>query len=178
MPLVESRYAEALIEITEEDGSTDEVLKNFEALIGIFDKNPELQGYLKNPNVQLGVKKKLLEELFKGKINDKFLKFLYLLVDKKRVNYAKGILQEYKTLANERKNVLNLKIISAVPLDELQVKKIEKKYSEIYKKDKVSSVVHIDKSLIGGIKVQIGDRLEDYSVKSRLESLKKLLTKR
>lgn len=178
MPLVESRYAEALIEISEENCITDEVLNDFGALTSIFDNSPELVDYMNNPNVQLAVKKKLLEELFKGNINENLLKFLYLLVDKSRVNYIEGIFQEYKILADKKKNVLNLKIITAVPLDELQIQKIEQKYAEIYKKNRVTTVVNIDRTLIGGIKVQIGDRVEDYSVKSRLDSLKKLLTER
>ena len=64
-------------------------------------------------------------------------------------------------------------------MEELQIKKIEEKYAKIYKKEMVSTVVQIDRSLIGGIKVQIGDReKEDYSVKSRLDSLKNLLAER
>lgn len=178
MPLVESRYAEALIEITEENHSTDRVLSDFNTFISIFDNTQELEDYLKKPNVQSAAKKKLLNEVFKDEVDENFLRFLYLLVDKNRINFVKGILQEFKRLADEKKNVLNLKIISAVPLDELQIEKIKQKYAEIYGKDEVSIDVQIDRSLIGGIKVQIGDRVEDYSVKSRLDSLKKLLIER
>ncbi|NLL07183.1 MAG: ATP synthase F1 subunit delta [Clostridiaceae bacterium] len=178
MPLVECRYAEALIEITEENCSTDEVLTQFNELINIFESNPELEGYLKNPSIQLEEKKRLLGKVFEGLGNESFLRFLYLLMDKDRIKYIKGILIEYKRLVDKKRNILNLKISSAVQLDELQIKKIEEKYAQIYKNDTVSSVVEIDKSLIGGIKVQIGDRVEDYSVKSRLDSLKNLLTER
>ncbi|HOQ00313.1 MAG TPA: F0F1 ATP synthase subunit delta [Acetivibrio clariflavus] len=178
MPLIEARYAEALVEITEENHSTDKVLDDFSTFVSIFNNSPELEEYLKKPNVQSTAKKKLLDELFMGQVDENFLKFLYLLVDKNRINCIGGILQEYKRMADEKKNVLNLKIISAVPLDDLQIEKIKEKYAGIYKKDKVNAVVNIDRSLIGGIKVQIGDRVEDYSVKSRLDSLKKLLTER
>ena len=178
MPLVECRYAEALIEITEENCSTDEVLIDLSTLVNVFNNNPELEEYLKNPNIQLKVKKKLLEEVFKGLVNENLLRLLYLLIDKNRIKYIKGILTEYKRLIDKKRNVLNLKISSAVQLDELQIKKIEEKYAKIHKNDMVNTVVQIDKSLIGGIKVQIGDRVEDYSVKSRLDSLKNLLAER
>ncbi len=178
MPLVECRYAEALSEITEENCSTDEVLSDFEALVNIFENNPELEGHIKNPNMQLMGKKKLLGEVFKGVIDENLLRLLYLLVDKNRTKHIKGILIEYKRLVDKKRNVLNLKISSAVQLEELQIKKIEEKYAKIYKKEMVSTVVQIDRSLIGGIKVQIGDRVEDYSVKSRLDSLKNLLAER
>ncbi len=178
MPLVECRYAEALIEITEENCSTDEVLINLNELVNIFESNPELEGYLKNPNIQLMVKKELLGKLFKGLVNENLLRLLYMLVDKNRIKYVKGILIEYKRLVDKKRNILNLKISSAVQLDEMQIKKIEDKYAKIHKSDMVSTVVEIDKSLIGGIKIQIGDRVEDYSVRSRLDSLKNLLAER
>ena len=178
MPLVECRYAEALIEITEDNRSTDQVLIDFGTLVNIFENNPQFEVYLKNPNMQLSEKKKLLGEVFKGVIDENLLRLMYLLVDKNRIGYIKGILIEYKRLVDKRRDVLNLKISSAVQLDELQINKIEEKYAKMYKKDKVSTVVQIDRSLIGGIKVQIGDRIEDYSLKSRLDSLKNLLAER
>jgi len=178
MPLVEIRYAEALIEITEENSITDEVLNDFDSLKNIFDNTPELEHFLRDPNIQPNTKKKLLEEVFKDEVDKSLLRFLYLLVDKNRIAYIKGILLEYKRLANERKNVLSLKISSAVQLDELQIDKIKDKYKKIYNKDRVTTVVEIDSSLIGGIRVKIGDRVEDFSVKSRLDSLKNLLIER
>ena len=109
MPLVECRYAEALSEITEENCSTDEVLSDFEALVNIFENNPELEGHIKNPNMQLMGKKKLLGEVFKGVIDENLLRLLYLLVDKNRTKHIKGILIEYKRLVDKKRNVLNLK---------------------------------------------------------------------
>ncbi|OPZ91358.1 MAG: ATP synthase subunit delta [Firmicutes bacterium ADurb.Bin419] len=100
---------------------------------------------------------------------------MLLLIDKARTKHIKGISNGYKRLADEKRDVLKLKIISAVQLDEQQVEKIREKYSKTYKKGKVSAILQIDKSLIGGIKVQIGDRVEDYSIKSRLDSLRSLL---
>lgn len=175
MPLVECRYAEALIDITETNCSTDAVLNDFNALISILDDSPVLSDYLGNPQIQKGEKKKLLTEVLQDSIDENLLRLLFLLVDKARTTHIKGILFEYNRFANEKKNVLNLKISSAVQLDELQVEKIKEKYAKAYKSDRVSTILEIDKSLIGGIKVQIGDRVEDYSIKSRLDSLKSLL---
>lgn len=178
MPLVESRYAEALIGITEENCSTDVVLCDFYDLIKSFDNNPQLEAYLSNPNVQAKEKKKLLEAVYKGGVDESLLRLLYLLIDKSRTKHIKGIMYEYKRFADKKKNILNLKISSVVQLDELQIEKIKEKYAKIYKKDRVIAIVEIDSSLIGGIKVQIGDRIEDYSLKSRLDSLKNLLMER
>ena len=175
MPLVEERYAEALIEITEANISTDKVLSDFDAVINLLDSTGELGDYLGNPQIQLDMKKKLLSDMFDGRIDESLFKLLLLLTDKARTKHIRGISDEYKRLADEKRNVLKLEIISAAQLDELQVEKICEKYAATYKKGKVSAVLQIDKSLIGGIKVQIGDRVEDYSVKTRFDSLRSLL---
>lgn len=175
MPLVEERYAEALIEITEANVSTDKVLSDFIALINLLDSVEELEDYLGNPQIQSEMKKRLLSEMFEGRIDESLFKLLLLLIDKARTKHIRGISEEYKRLADEKRNILKLKIISAVQLDELQIEKIREKYSQIYNNKKVRTVLQIDKSLIGGIKVLIGDRAEDYSVKTRLDSLRNLL---
>ncbi|WP_010246347.1 ATP synthase F1 subunit delta [Acetivibrio cellulolyticus] len=174
MPLVESRYAEALIEITQKDGSTDKVLNDFDTLINLINNNSDLSAFLENPQIQVGDKKKLLMDMLEG-IDPNILKLIMLLIDKGRIKQIRGIFSEYKRFADERRDVLNLKIISAVKLDELQVDKIIEKYKMIYKKDRVNTDLQIDESLIGGIKVQIEDRVEDFSLKTRLDGLKSLL---
>lgn len=175
MPLVESRYAEALIDITEKDDITDKVLKDFDALINLMDNNSELSIFLENPQVQLSAKKKLIKDIVGDRIDSNLSNLIMILLDKGRIKYVKGIYCEYKRFADERRDVLNLKIISAVKLDDLQVDKIIEKYKKIYKKELVNVVLQIDKSLIGGIKVQIEDRVEDFSLRTRLDSLKSLL---
>lgn len=175
MPLVESRYAEALIEITEKNSSTDKVLKDFDALINLISNNSELSVFLENPQVQMSAKKKLIMDITGDSIDSNLLNLIMILIDKTRIKHVKGIYCEYKRFADERRDILNLKIISAVKLDDLQVDKIIEKYKKIYKKDLVNAVLQIDESLIGGIKVQIEDRVEDFSLKTRLDSLKSLL---
>lgn len=175
MPLVESRYAEALIDITEKNGKTDKVLKDFDALLNLLDNNSDLSTFLENPQVQLSAKKKLIKDIVGDSIDSNLSNLIMILIDKGRIKYVKGIYLEYRRFADERRDVLNLKIISAVELDDLQVDKIIEKYKKIYNKELVNAVLQIDKSLIGGIKVQIEDRVEDFSLKTRLDSLKSML---
>jgi len=51
-----------------------------------------------------------------------------LLVDKERFENIRGIVEEYFRLADERKNILNMTIISAFPLEDVQINRIKEKY--------------------------------------------------
>ncbi|MFZ5986114.1 MAG: F0F1 ATP synthase subunit delta [Bacillota bacterium] len=177
MPLVNKRYAEALIEITEDNGSTDEVIDNFRKVAALFEESWDFRLFLLDPKVQAESKKEVLKDAFESRVRCELLNFLFLLIDKGRTRYIPGILDEYIGLADMKKNVLNLKIISAVPLEETQVNKIKEKYMKLYGKNNAKAEIHIDKSLIGGIRIQIGDKVIDDSIKARLMDLKEIMLK-
>jgi len=101
-----------------------------------------------------------------------------LLVDKERFENIRGIVEEYFRLADERKNILNMTIISAFPLEDVQINRIKEKYKKLYNKTDVKAKLIIDKSLIGGVKIQIGDKVIDDSIKGRLLCLKEALLQR
>ena len=98
-----------------------------------------------------------------------------LLLDKKRFEKIIGIFEEFVKLADEEKNVLNITIISASPLEPIQLDKLTEKYRTLYNSSSINVTVKIDNDLIGGIKVIIGDKLIDGTIKGRLQELKKTL---
>ncbi|WP_265445320.1 F0F1 ATP synthase subunit delta [Acetivibrio straminisolvens] len=177
MQLVNTRYAEALIDVTEEKNSTDEVLKNFAAILKLLEQNPEFYSFLLDPQVRIENRKRAIMNIFSGRVQEELVNFLMLLVDKGRLKNIGTIADEYFRLANERKNILIMTIISAYPLEEMQIDRIKKKYKKLYNKIDVKAKLVVDKSLIGGVKIQIGDRVIDDSIKARLDSLKEIMLK-
>lgn len=177
MPLVNTRYAEALIELFEEKGSTDEVLNNLRTVLGLFKDNPGFNSFLLDPQIHVDSRKKALKDVLENQIENELMNFLMLLIDKGRLKYLGGIVDEYTRMADERKNILKLKIISAAPLEDAQIDSIKEIYMKMYKKNAVKAELQIDKSLIGGVKIQIGDRVIDDSIKARLMNLKEMMIK-
>ena len=72
---------------------------------------------------------------------------------------------------------MNISIISAAPLDAGQVKSISEKYGRLYSAAAVKTEVKLDTGLVGGVRVVIGDKMTDVSVKGRLKDLQRLLLK-
>lgn len=174
MPLVEKRYAEALVELSIDIGETDTYRSRLKAIVDLYENQPDFRWLLLTPEVGTEVKKETVAKLLGTSEGDKLVSFLLILIDKGRIKLLPQIVQEFNRLADIRKNVLNLLITSASPLTGLQIDRIKSKYSQEYKASAVNAEVQLDKTLIGGVKVKIGDRVIDSSIKGRLEALKQL----
>jgi len=175
MPLVDKRYAEALVEIAQTANAIDEIRQQLTEVKDIYKSQQELRLLLNNPKVKIDAKKGVINSLFSKHVRPEVLKFLLLLIDNDRIKHLSGINDEFIKLADIKQNTLNMTIISATELDESHITKIKEKYRKIYNAARVRANIEIDKSLIGGIMLKIGDKVIDGSVKGRLESFKELL---
>ena len=175
MPLVEKRYAEALVDIAVHHGTIDEYQQELGQVIQVLSEQPDFMGFLLNPQITVQAKKDTALKAFDEKIHPELVNFLLLLLDKRRIGLLPGITKEFIILSDKIKNTINMKIVSAMALNEQQINDIMTKYVGINKISYAKVDVEIDKDLIGGVKVIVGDKVIDGSVKGRLESLKQIL---
>ena len=175
MPLVEKRYAEALLLLSGPNVSKyKEELADF---INIYKQDKELRTFLLNPTIKSNKKQQLLTNVFETSLEPNVLKFLLLLIEKQRLIYIESIYNQYVKLAHEIANIIDMKIISANPLTEQQVEAIKNKYILKYKASSANAQIILDQELIGGVKVIIGDKVYDGSIKGQMDSLKELIVK-
>ena len=97
--------------------------------------------------------------------------FLNLLLDKNRIGAMEAITAYYSRLTDEASGIARAEIITATPLKEEALGKIERSLEGLTSK-KIKPEVREDKDLVGGIVVKIGDLVLDGSVKAQLEGLK------
>jgi F-type H+-transporting ATPase subunit delta len=177
MSLIERRYAEALIAISSQAGTIDEYREELHAVVDIYKQQEDFRRFLLDPQIRAENKKNVVKSVFGSRIKDEIVNFLRLLLDKGRMAHLPGILEEYNFLADRKKNVLNMTIITAAPLSAEQVSRIKEKYKVMHKAYSVKADIEVDPSLIGGMKIKIGDKVEDGSIKGRLQGLKEILLK-
>ena len=91
--------------------------------------------------------------------------------DKNRIKYIDGISKEYSELARNKNNEIKLKIISATGLTDDEINGITDKYKKVYNAANVSYEQFIDESVIGGVKVVIGNKVYDGTVKTQLNNM-------
>lgn len=175
MPLVEKRYAEALVDLAVAEDSLDGFQVELSAVVDAFRDQDRFRNFLLDPEVRSETKKDALGRMFGGNLGQGTVNFLMLLVDKGRIGFLPGIMKQFIILADKLRHVLHMTVASSEPLDTVTIKALEDKYRTLYGASSVRVDTVVDKSLMGGVKVTIGDRVVDGSVKGRLESLREAL---
>ena len=101
--------------------------------------------------------------------------FIQLLVTNGRLPAIGEMRRIYEQLKSEEEGVVDAQISSAYPLEDQQLDQIVALLAKRYNK-KISPTVDVDSELIGGIKVQVGDKVWDASVRGRLQGMAVALT--
>lgn len=175
MPLVGKRYAEALAELAAQAAAIDEYQKDLQLVVDGFNNLPEFRLALLNPKVKAAEKKGLIIKSFGATINTDVLNFVLFVLEKGRIRHLSGILKEFVSISDKRRKILNIRVLTAAPLEAEQINRIKEKFIIQYNAVSAKVEQEIDRDLIGGVKVIIGDKVADGSIKGRLEELMKLM---
>lgn len=166
------RYALALFELAQSKGEVESVGSDLDRLQQLVKASPELRAILANETLPARNKKDALNVALQGISSRTVRNFVYVLVDKHREAHLSGIAQRYHQLADEAQGVVEVELRSAVELPRPVVEEIRTGLaSRLNKTVRLEPVVQ--KDLIGGVVVRVGDQLLDASLKSRLLRLKK-----
>lgn len=130
---------------------------------------------LANPEVSFQQKQEVLERIIKEGIGPVVAGFLYLILEKGRESLYLEIIRDFKFLANEARNMVTAQVHSAVELSAEDIRALEGRLSGVTGKN-VRVEAKIDRSLIGGLVIRIGDAVIDGSVRKKLSLLKKGLS--
>jgi F-type H+-transporting ATPase subunit delta len=169
---VSKRYAKALFSLGQEDGNFEKYGQELSDFETFFKDNMDFRQVIVNPVFALEDRRKVLQAVSdKGNFSGVVKNFLNLLLDKNRVGAIEAITAYYARLTDEVSGIARAEIVTARPLKEEALGRIEKSLEELTSK-KIKPEVREDKGLIGGIVVKIGDLVLDGSVKAQLEGLK------
>jgi len=171
---VACRYAKALFELAEEQKAVPEWGTALNSVVCTLWGDQQLNAAFLGSFLSRSEKKNLLERLFGDRLPMLMLNFLKLLLDKERQAFLPDIRDAYQERMDEWMGLLRIKVTSPTPLNEEQEKQLaEQLESSLGTPVRVS--VSVDESLIGGIVLQIGDKLYDGSVKHQIALLQKAM---
>ena len=158
--LISKTYGDALFEVAAEENKLESHLKEVEAVLDVLKENEEYINIIGYPRIPIEEKKTMIESAFKGKVSDDMVGFLTVIVEKGRFS-----------------KIETAEITSAIELSEAQKKAVEDKLLTTTAYKKIIAKYSVDKSLIGGMVIRIGDRIVDSSVKTKLETMARDLSK-
>ena len=104
------------------------------------------------------------------------MNFLRLLVDKNRFSILKTIVSEYRNEINKINNLLNIKITSAIDLNNSEKAMIKTKLKNILNKD-IELEWSKDSSIIGGLVFEAGDNIVDNCLRHKLHEISRNIIK-
>ena len=177
MSVVGDRYAESLFDLAKEENKVTQYLDDIKLVGEVLDSDPQIVQFFNHVLIENDKKIQLLDQSFKGNVDQYVLNFLKLLVQSRRIRYIDDIVKSYIKLSIQYLGIEEGMIYTPYELTDQQIQDIEKAISQKENK-KVTLKVSIDPSLLGGIKVQISNRIYDGTIKNKVEMLKKELLRK
>ena len=166
-------YAEALFELGEKSGRTEEYAGLLEAIAGAIDSSPRAQMVMMSPKVTKQRKGQLLAASLPGAARE-FVLFLQAVINRGRQLLLGEIANEYRGLLDTKFNRVRAGITVAREPSEMLRAEVTAALSKALGKE-VLPTFFVDPDVLGGAVVRVGDRVLDGSVRRRLAHLRRQL---
>lgn len=165
---IAQRYAQALFDLSQERLNLTAVHHDLQKIGDLVNRSVDLKHFLDNPVIAKGRSRVVLEEIFHGKIDALSFKFLLFLIEKNRLRHLPSICAIFNGLHEQAKGILRTKWTSSVDLSTKDVDDLSGYLKKKFNKDVIAEQ-EVDPSSLGGIKVQIGDTVYDYTLQAQLK---------
>ena len=166
------RYAQSLFELTIESNQLTKVEADLKSLRGMVAESADLRRLIESPAFSSEDKAKGLTAVAaKAKFQLLTAKFLGLVASNGRAGDLLGAITAFVELSATHRGVVTAEVVTAKALTAAQLKGVSTAVATALGKTPELST-RVDPSILGGIKVRVGSRLFDASLRSKLDSLK------
>ena len=166
------RYAKSLLDLSIEQNKLEEIKKDMDLVIEVIASSRDLRVLLKSPIVSADKKEAILVALFEGKVSDLTFRFINIILSKGRESQLEGIAHGFLNLYRINKGIEEAVVTSAVQLSEAQRNDIREKLKGITG-NSIEITETIDPSIIGGVKIRVGDKQYNGSIAYQLDQLRR-----
>ncbi|MBR4760913.1 MAG: ATP synthase F1 subunit delta [Lachnospiraceae bacterium] len=175
--LISKTYGEALFELAIEENRMDEFLEEAQLALRVIRENPEFSAMMNHPRIDQDEKVRVVENVFGASLSREITGLLRIIVQKDRYKETEEILSWFIDQVKQEKGIGQAHVTSALPLSDAQKKQIEEKLLATTSYKQMEMEYETDESLIGGLRIRIGDRVVDSSISNKLSDLKRELLK-
>lgn len=172
MTTATSLYGQSLYDLAAEEGLSEEILNQMEAVNVIFKENPDYITLLLEPSIPRRERLGLLEEAFKDQLHPYLQNFLMILLENSLLRGFNACCRTYRTAYYKDNGIEEATVTSAIALTEAQAQSLKTKLEQISGKSVILKQ-KVDSGVLGGLRVEIGGKLLDGTVMGRLADLRK-----
>lgn len=166
------RYARAVFELATEEGQVAEWGRRV-AQVSDLLSNPQVAAVLTNPTIPVNLRMELISAA-PHELDPEATNLARLLIESNRVEDARGVAEDYEALADAAAGRVRATVTTAVELAPDERDRLAHQLSERLGKEVRIEVV-VDERILGGLKLQYGDRLIDASLATKLQQLRRHL---
>lgn len=166
------RYARAVFELAREEGRIEEWGRRLTSVRDLLS-DPGVSRVLTNPTIPLGTRMDLIASP-PHQLDPEATNLARLLIEANRVEEVGAIAEEFEALADDAAGRVRATVTTAIELTDEERKRVTHELSERLGKE-VRMQVIVDNRILGGLKLQYGDRLVDASVATKLQQLRRRL---
>lgn len=175
--IVARNYAQTLLSLAERHGgdtAVDEYGEAIDDVASLLREEPLVREFLETPKVGAEAKKSALEASFKGRVPEMLMRFLLVVVEKRRQALLEEIATQYHILVDEARGRMRAQVRLAreanADLKNEIVASLEKRFGK-----KIIAEYEVDPDLVGGIVIEVGDEILDGSLGRRVAGLRRRL---
>lgn len=170
----EQLAVESVLTGADRDGSLDRVEDELFRVERVVSGSPELQNALADPQRGGADKARLLRGLLEGKATSQTIDLVTQAVSHPRGQRLVRVLSGYGEIAARLREQLTATVTSAFPLDDALQQRLSQALAHVYGRTVRTELV-VDPSVVGGLRIQVGDEIIDGTILSRLSQAQRLL---
>ena len=173
--VLSSRYAHSLLALAQEKGLTEEVQADLAELKKAYEESAELRSFLKSPVINVNTKKAAIEKAFGGKVSKLTLLFIEKLAEARREMFISEIAEAFNDAYKKIKGIVTAQVVTAAPMNEkirAEVTRIIKNNKEFINASAIEIEERVDKNIVGGIIINVGDKQVDASFSRKINEFK------
>ncbi len=168
---VGNRYALAIYDIAKDLNKLEEMYKELKVVMETYELNNDFKNFINHPLVKKEDKKEFVSKLFSKEFSEETINLLHYLIDKTRLSQIKSIVTEYLKIYYEKNQIVEAEATFAIePTKDQVAKLVEKLQAKLKKEVRIST--KIDKKILGGVVVRMGDQIIDASIKKEIEAFR------
>ncbi len=167
-------YVDSLFEVALENNISENIHNQINLINSLFSENIEYIKLLSSPIISYKQKISILDNTFNSNIDNYLLNFLKILIKNNRLNIFNKIVKGFNISYNKHHNIVDVKVITAKPLNDNLILKLKNKLSSLMCKNILIENI-IKEDIIAGIIIEIQNSVLDASLKSKLNALKSSL---
>lgn len=165
-------YGRSLYELARDEGIAEALLSQLDSCVELFGQNPDYTRLLSTPSITKEDRREAVGQAFDGHVHVYITSFLKILVDREAVAELPGCVEAFRQRYYEDNGIMEVTVTTAMELDNRMREKLLTRLDAVFGKKIILKEV-VDRSVLGGMRLECAGKRYDGTVKDRLDRIEK-----